>query len=237
MASLVANGTYLGRTVLVRHSAGLAMAETQYGAGMVVPQDEHETALCVLVLEGGFEEHSERQREMCVTGTLQFVPAGASYTANSTAEPATRRWRWTSVRWKPWARWRRTQSGSRSTNAARNGCIGPAITSTRTSARRSPSCSFAHLTGVHPAYLSRAFRRHTGETLSGLVRRLRLEHATERLVRDGACIGLIGLEAGFADHSHFTRAFKRATGTTPQAYRELFSPPRARPDPRQAPLP
>lgn len=95
----------------------------------------------------------------------------------------------------------------------------------------------SQLTGMHPAYLSRAFHRQTGETLSSLVRRLRLEHATERLVQDSASIGLIGLEAGFADHSHFTRAFKRVAGTTPRAYRELFSPRRAGPDPRRAPSP
>lgn len=51
--SVVANETYFGRAVLVRQSAGLALAETHYDGGTVVPQHAHETALCVLVLEAG----------------------------------------------------------------------------------------------------------------------------------------------------------------------------------------
>jgi AraC family transcriptional regulator len=287
MASLVANGTYFGRTVLVRHSAGLARAETQYGAGMVVPQHEHETALCVLVLEGGFEEHSECQRDMCVTGTLLFVPAGASHSHRFLAQRSraftvqfgdewTRRLSACDVRiptrgriqaqgagsWKAARLYSEFRSGTVDSPVALDeraletlGAVAPQIVGQPFNERRAQwlrqardyinahfresfsLAQLAQLTGVHPAYLSRAFRRHTGETLSSLVRRLRLEHATERLVRERASVGLIGLEAGFADHSHFTRAFKRATGTTPQAYRELFSPPRARPDPRRAPLP
>ena len=63
------------------------------------------------------------------------------YTVNSAAAPSTHRWRSTSARWKRWARSHCRQSASRSTNAARNGCVRPAITSTRTSASRSLSCS------------------------------------------------------------------------------------------------
>jgi len=286
MSSVVANGTYFGRAVLVRQSAGLALAETHYDRGTVVPQHAHETALCVLVLEGAFEEQCDRSRDLCAAGTLLFIPEGASHAHRFLA-----RWsraftvqfgaEWTSrlaacdVRIPTNARiisrgagsWRaaRLYSEFRSGNGHSalalderaletlavvapqpNASAGERrsrwLSQTReyVSAHFRESFSLAHLsqlTGVHPAYLSRAFRRHTGETLSMLVRRLRLEHAAERLVREDASIGVIGLEAGFADHSHFTRAFKRASGTTPLAYRELFSPPRARPDPRRAPSP
>lgn len=287
MASVVANGTYYGHALLVRHSAGLTLAETQYAEGMVVPQHEHETALCVLVLEGGFEEQSDRKRDLCVSGTLLFVPAGASHAHRFLAKRSraftvqfgdewTQRLAACDVRiptdsqilargrgsWTAARLYQEFRTGDVGSSLALDeraletlGAVGPLTRARPLNEHRArwlrqardyinahfresfSLVQLSQLAGVHPAYLSRAFRVHTGETLSSLVRRLRLEHATERLVRDGASIGLIGLEAGFADHSHFTRTFKRATGTTPQAYRELFSPPRARPDPRRAPLP
>lgn len=284
--SVVANGTYFGRAVLVRQSAGLALAETYYEAGTVVPEHAHETALCVLVLEGAFEEQSDRKRDLCAAGTLLFIPQGATHAHKFLAQRSrafTVQFgnEWTSrlaacdLRIPTDARilsrgagsWRAARlydefraGNGRSALALDERALetlavvspqpnaSPAENRSRwlkqtreyVSAHFRENFSLAHLsrlTGVHPAYLSRAFRRHTGETLSSLVRRLRLEHAAERLVREETSIGLIGLEAGFADHSHFTRAFKRAIGTTPQAYRELFSPPRARRDPRVVPSP
>ncbi|MGQ0641406.1 MAG: AraC family transcriptional regulator [Gemmatimonadaceae bacterium] len=277
MSSLVANGTYFGQALRVRHNAGLSLAETQYGPHMVVPQHEHETALCVLVLEGAFEEHSERQRDYCAPGTLLFLPEGASH-AHRFLAPRSRAFtvqfgsEWTrrldacDVRMPAFGQIQRRGQGS--WNAAllyrefrsNDGSLPLALdegavstldalrraSATETNARRArwlnlareyvsahfretfSLAELAQLAGVHPAYLSRAFRRHTGETLSALVRRLRLEHAAERLAASDAAIGHIGLDVGFADHSHFTREFKRATGTTPQAYRQLFSPPRAK---------
>ncbi len=283
MSHVVANGTYFGRALRVRHSAGLALAETQYDAGAQVPEHAHETALCVLVLEGAFEEHGDRSAT-CAAGTLLFLPQHASHSHRFLA----RRSRAFTVQFG--SEWTKRMvdcdvriptcgqilpRGEGSWNAARlyrefnddaaplaldEGAVGTLDAlakrhSTEADERRArwlrvardyigahfretfSLAALAHLTGVHPAYLSRAFRRHTGETLSGLVRRLRLEHASERLVRDAVSIGLIGLEAGFADHSHFTREFKRATGTTPQAYRELFSRQRARPGLPSAPSP
>lgn len=272
MSQLVANGTYFGRTVLVRHCAGLALAETQYAAGTVVPAHEHETALCVLVLEGTFEEYGAREHT-CLPGSLVFLPAGAAHSHRFLA-PRSRAFtvqfgaEWTTrlsecdvrvpTRGHTVARGRGSWSAARlyeefRTSNAPSALVldERAIETLATLANAPPTtgneqrarwlrvardyidahfresfalADLARLTGVHPAYLSRAFRRHTGETLSGRVRRLRLEHASERLARDRAAIGMIGIDAGFADHSHFTREFKRATGTTPQAYRDLFSP-------------
>src|SRR2546426_2327286 len=54
--------------------------------------------------------------------------------------------------------------------------------------------------GVHPVHLTRVFRAHHGVSL-----------------------GDIALEAGFADQSHFTRAFKRHTGSTPDQFRRRMT--------------
>jgi AraC family transcriptional regulator len=72
---------------------------------------------------------------------------------------------------------------------------------------------------VHPAHLARAFRTHFKVSLGSYLRRLRLDWAREQLAHSAASLAAVALAAGFADQSHFTRAFKRYTGLTPNAYR------------------
>jgi AraC family transcriptional regulator len=76
--------------------------------------------------------------------------------------------------------------------------------------------------GVHPDHLARAFRVRFGTPVGTYVRRLRLDWAAARLEASGRAISAIALDAGFADQSHFTRAFKRHTGLTPGEYRQMF---------------
>jgi AraC family transcriptional regulator len=75
---------------------------------------------------------------------------------------------------------------------------------------------------VHPAHLSRAFRTHFKVSLGSYLRRLRLDWAREQLVHSAASLASVALAAGFADQSHFTRAFKRYTGLTPNTYRRTI---------------
>jgi len=79
--------------------------------------------------------------------------------------------------------------------------------------------ALAHEVGVHPAHLSRAFRRHFSETLGEQMRRLRLEWCAERLRADDQPIAEIAVAAGFCDQSHLARHFRRTYGCTPGRYR------------------
>lgn len=76
---------------------------------------------------------------------------------------------------------------------------------------------------VHPGHLARAFRRHYGATVGELVRDLRVAYARRRL-ETAAPLRDIANDAGFADQSHFTRTFRRATGMTPAQYRRALRP-------------
>jgi AraC family transcriptional regulator len=75
--------------------------------------------------------------------------------------------------------------------------------------------------GVHPGHLARAFRQAFGVTVCEYSRSLRLDWSAARLEGD-APLAQVAFEAGFADQSHFTRAFRRHLGVTPGRYRELL---------------
>jgi AraC family transcriptional regulator len=74
---------------------------------------------------------------------------------------------------------------------------------------------------VHPAKLVRAWHRYYQRPLGDYIRRLRLEWACTQLTETDTPLSAIALGAGFADQSHFTRAFKAFTGLSPGRYRHL----------------
>jgi AraC family transcriptional regulator len=79
--------------------------------------------------------------------------------------------------------------------------------------------ALARETRVHPASLTRAFRHAYGVTPSEYLRTLRLQWSMQELREGERSLSDIAFEAGFADQSHFSRAFRRQFGTTPGAVR------------------
>ncbi len=63
------------------------------------------------------------------------------------------------------------------------------------------------------------FRQHTGRTMMQELARLRIAHAQTLLAQPGLKISAVAAESGYANRHHFIRAFRRATGQTPRAYR------------------
>ncbi len=80
----------------------------------------------------------------------------------------------------------------------------------------------AAFAGVHRVYLSHAFRRFFGQTLSGYSRRLRLFHAVE-LLRSAADLTSVAIDCGFFDQSHFIHAFQGQHQVSPGHYRRTMA--------------
>lgn len=78
--------------------------------------------------------------------------------------------------------------------------------------------------GVHPAYLSRTFRRFRGHTPGDSVQELRVRAVCQGLAIGDRPLAELALEAGFADQSHCNRVFKRLTGMTPGTFRAALAP-------------
>lgn len=73
--------------------------------------------------------------------------------------------------------------------------------------------------GVSPFHLCRRFKAETGRTLHGWLLDVRLRQSLERVAEPGSDLAAVALDAGFASHSHFTDAFRRAFGCTPSEFR------------------
>jgi AraC family transcriptional regulator len=67
------------------------------------------------------------------------------------------------------------------------------------------------------------FQALLGETVGDLHRRLRLERAAFRLRTTEQPITEVALDAGYATHEAFIRAFRQAFGATPSRFRNKFS--------------
>lgn len=66
----------------------------------------------------------------------------------------------------------------------------------------------------------RVFRAMTGETLSEVVRRLRLNKAANALIEDNTPVRAIAEQVGYKNLASFSRAFKLTHGVSPNAFRE-----------------
>ena len=74
-------------------------------------------------------------------------------------------------------------------------------------------------------HFQRMFRAMTGESVTELVRRLRLERAAYRLRCGSASVTEVALDAGYDSAEAFSRAFRRGCGLSPSRYRKAWPPP------------
>lgn len=77
----------------------------------------------------------------------------------------------------------------------------------------------AALGGCTPFHLCRTFRAATGGTVHAWLVRLRLQASLERVAEPRSDLTTIALDLGFASHSHFTEAFRKAFGVPPSEFR------------------
>jgi AraC-like DNA-binding protein len=74
--------------------------------------------------------------------------------------------------------------------------------------------------GVSPVYVTDVFRQVEGTPFYRYALQQRLERAVRLLPQYQGDLSAFALELDFANHSHFTTAFRRAFGCTPAAFRE-----------------
>lgn len=82
----------------------------------------------------------------------------------------------------------------------------------------------AQMVGQSQSAFSRAFKRHTGQTLVRYRNQLRVDLACQLLLRDpGARIAEICFEVGFSNLSNFNRHFQNFKGMSPSQFKSTFA--------------
>lgn len=73
---------------------------------------------------------------------------------------------------------------------------------------------------LSPYYLSRLFRRVTGQSIVDYINNRRIEAAQKLLVTTDLSISGVAEQTGFASAAHFRRVFRESLGTGPLQYRK-----------------
>ena len=77
--------------------------------------------------------------------------------------------------------------------------------------------TLSQLSGLSVFHLTRSSKQRYGLPPHALQTQTRLRHARRQLL-EGNAISAVALEAGFSDHTHLTRQFRRIHGVTPAGY-------------------
>jgi two-component system response regulator YesN len=73
---------------------------------------------------------------------------------------------------------------------------------------------------VHPNYLSRAFKKSEGVTITDYIIRLRMDWAKSLLSKKGVRMYEVAEAVGYDSIAHFSRIFKRNVGMNPKEYQK-----------------
>ena len=82
--------------------------------------------------------------------------------------------------------------------------------------------ALSDIAALSPSGLHRTFRRHTSQTVSQYLIRLRLGRACALLSSTTLPVGQIAGDVGYDSLANFNRQFKALKGSTPRQYRQAF---------------
>jgi two-component system response regulator YesN len=80
--------------------------------------------------------------------------------------------------------------------------------------------SIADTIHVNPNYLSRLFKKETGESFSDYLMNIRIAIAKEILARKDISVAKLANEVGYTNASYFCKIFKKNVGISPLQYKK-----------------
>jgi YesN/AraC family two-component response regulator len=85
------------------------------------------------------------------------------------------------------------------------------------------TAELAQHTGLSRSYLSRLFKKETGESITDYIIRRKIGAAKNMLKYSSYSLSQISETLAFSCQSYFTKIFKDCEGVTPKKYRDMFS--------------
>lgn len=79
----------------------------------------------------------------------------------------------------------------------------------------------ADAVGLNASYLSRLFKKETGESITEHLTQFRIEKAKELLKDESLRLRDIAMAVGFNDVSYFSNTFKKIAGMSPTEFRMI----------------
>lgn len=79
----------------------------------------------------------------------------------------------------------------------------------------------SHELALHPVTISKYFSESTGTTLSGYVRKVKVNRAVDMLLNTKESLASVAFKCGFSDQSHMSRLVKKYMGYTPGTIKAL----------------
>ncbi|OMD41153.1 response regulator transcription factor [Paenibacillus odorifer] len=81
--------------------------------------------------------------------------------------------------------------------------------------------SVADYVGLNPAYLSRLFKKETGQNLIDFLISVKMNRTRELMDTTDMSVSAIAQQVGYSNFSHFTKMFRKQFDVNPQEYRKV----------------
>lgn len=76
---------------------------------------------------------------------------------------------------------------------------------------------------LSPEYFTKSFKKETGQNIKDYITWTKVEAAKDMLEHSNVPVGMVALELGYTNFSHFSQVFKKYENVTPSEYRSRFS--------------
>ncbi len=76
--------------------------------------------------------------------------------------------------------------------------------------------------GKNPSYLSGAFKKETGDTITGYISKQRVQASLRYFNTTNLSVAEVAIAVGIQDFSYFTKLFRRYVGVSPREYRKML---------------
>ena len=73
--------------------------------------------------------------------------------------------------------------------------------------------------GLSAEYFTKLFKKETGQNIKEFITLMKVEAAKDMLERSNLSVGMVALELGYSNFSHFSQVFRKYENVTPSEYR------------------